>query len=79
LGGPDIVWDPDRDDDNPMRWYIPLPSGPYMWKAPTRAEIMEMRKKAYTEMGWDERGIPTTEKLTKLGLGEVDMAMRQLR
>jgi hypothetical protein len=31
------------------------------------------------EMGWGERGIPTTEELTKLGLGEVDMAVRQLR
>ena len=79
LGGPDIFWDPDKDDDNPIRWYTPLPSGPYMGKAPTRAEIMEMRSKAYSEMGWDKRGIPTTEELTKLGLQEVDTAMRQLR
>ena len=79
LGGPDIVWDPLTDDDNPDRWYNPLPSGPYKGSAPERAELMEQRKKAYADMGWDERGIPTTEELTKLGLQDVDRAMEQLR
>jgi aldehyde:ferredoxin oxidoreductase len=79
LGGPDEVWDPTVDDDNPPRWYTPLPSGPYKGAAPKREEVLEMRKQAYAEMGWDERGIPTTEELTKLGLRDVDKAMEQLR
>jgi len=79
LGGPDIVWDALTDDDNPERWYMPLPSGPYKGNAPSRDEIMEMRKKAYTDMGWDARGIPTTEELAKLGLQDVDKAIGPLR
>ncbi|MFB0522647.1 MAG: aldehyde ferredoxin oxidoreductase C-terminal domain-containing protein, partial [Candidatus Bathyarchaeia archaeon] len=59
--------------------YTPLPSGPYKGSAPNREEIMEERKKYYAEMGWDERGIPTTEELAKLGLQDVDKAMEQLR
>lgn len=79
LGGPDIVWDASTDDDNPPRWYTPLPSGPYKGSAPKRAEVLEMRKEAYAELGWDENGIPTTEDLKKLGLDEVDRAMEPLR
>jgi len=79
LGGPDVIWDPATDDDNPPRWYTPLPSGPYKGKAANRAELMEERRGAYAEMGWDEHGIPTTEELTKLGLHDVDNAMEQLR
>jgi aldehyde:ferredoxin oxidoreductase len=79
LGGPDVVWDPHRDDDNPPRWYEPLPSGPYKGKAPTREEIMEEREEAYSEMGWDEHGIPTTQELRRLGLQDVDKALEPLR
>jgi len=79
LGGPDVYWDPEADDDNPDRWYEPLPSGPYEGLAPDRAEVMEQRKAAYAEMGWDERGIPTSEELNKLGLQDVDAAMKPLR
>lgn len=79
LGGPDVVWDPKTDDDNPPRWYTPLPSGPFKGLAPNRAELMEERKKSYVILGWDERGIPTTEELTKLGLQDVDKEMAQLR
>jgi aldehyde:ferredoxin oxidoreductase len=79
LGGPDVFWDPVEDDDNPDRWYEPLPSGPYEGLAPDRDEVMEMRKTAYGDMGWDERGIPTSEELNKLGLQDVDAAMMPLR
>ena len=79
LGGPDVTWDPLVDDDNPSRWYEPLPSGPYKGNAPNRADLMKERANAYTEMGWDARGIPTTEELTKLGLPDVDRAMQPLR
>ena len=79
LGGPDVYWDPEADDDNPDRWYEPLPSGPYEGLAPDRAEVMEQRKAAYAEMGWDERGIPTSEELNRLGLQDVEAAMKPLR
>jgi aldehyde:ferredoxin oxidoreductase len=79
LGGPDVVWDPLIDDDNPPRWYEPLPSGPYKGSAPDRDELMKERAKAYILMGWGEQGIPTTEELTKLGLQDVDKALESLR
>jgi len=79
LGGPDVIWDPLVHDDNPPRWYDPLPSGPYKGNAPNRADLMKERANAYTEMGWDAQGIPTTEELTKLGLHDVDRAMQPLR
>jgi aldehyde:ferredoxin oxidoreductase len=79
LGGPDIVWDPDKDFDNPARYYEPLPSGPYKGKSTDRKVVEEMKRNYYKVMGWDERGIPTKETLEKLGLGQVDMYIRQLR
>ena len=79
LGGPDVIWDPLIDDDNPHRWYTPLPSGPYKGSAPNKDELKEMRKKTYSEFGWDENGIPTTEELSKLGLTDVDKAISHLR
>ncbi|MBL7169292.1 aldehyde ferredoxin oxidoreductase, partial [Candidatus Bathyarchaeota archaeon] len=79
LGGPDVIWDPDIDDDNPPRWYEPLPSGPFEGSAPDRATLMEERKTAYSDMGWDSRGIPSSEELQKLGLHDVDKVLEQLR
>jgi len=79
LGGPDVFWDPLVDDDNPHRWYTPLPSGPYEGNAPKKTEVLEERNKAYIDLGWDERGIPTTEDLTRLGLQDVDKVLKQLR
>ncbi len=79
LGGPDVFWDPVKDDDNPERWYTPLTSGPFKGSAPKREDVMAERAKFYSEMGWDERGIPTTDELTKLGLNDVDKAISHLR
>ncbi len=79
LGGPDVIWDPDIDDDNPPRWYEPLPSGPFKGSAPDRATLMEERKTAYADLGWDSRGIPSSEELRKLGLHDVDEVLEQLR
>jgi len=79
IGGPDVFWDPVKDDDNPQRWYTPLPSGPFKGSAPKRKDVMAERKIFYADMGWDERGIPTTEELTKLGLNDVDKAIAHLR
>ena len=79
LGGPDLIWDPVEDDDNPPRWYEPLPTGPHKGAAPNRADCLEARDEYYESMGWDEKGIPTTKELHKLGLDSVDAAMKKLR
>ena len=79
LGGPDIKWDPLRDDDNPPRWYDPLPSGPKKGSAPDRKECMQMRSEYYKAMGWDENGIPTSEELKALGLEQVDKVLQKVR
>jgi len=79
LGGPDIVWDPDRDFDNPPRYYEPLPNGPYKGYTTDRKVVEEQKRNYYKTMGWDERGIPTRETLERLGLKDVDPYMRKLR
>jgi len=79
LGGPDIVWDPAVHDDNPPRFYEPLPSGPYRGKTTEKATVEEMKKQYYGAIGWDESGIPKSDVLRKLGLDDVDKALDKLR
>ena len=79
LGGPDFTWDPLKDDDNPPRWYEPLPSGPKKGSAPSREECLKMRSEFYKLMGWDEKGIPTSEELKRLGLDNVDKVLEKVR
>ncbi len=79
MGGPDVFWEPVEDDDNPPRFYEPLPSGPYKGKITDR-ELVEQKRSAYFEtLGWDERGIPRKETLERLGLGDLETAMKKLR
>ena len=78
LGGPDIVWDPVKDDDNPPRFYTPLPTGPKTGASVDRKAFAEMRSKYYEDMGWDERGIPKSEELKKLGLSDGDRVLRKV-
>lgn len=79
LGGPDIFWKPIEDDDNPPRFYEPLPSGPYKGRTTDR-ELVERKRGTYFEtLGWDGRGIPTEETLKKLGIGYLEPAMKKLR
>jgi aldehyde:ferredoxin oxidoreductase len=78
LGGPDLKWDPKVHDDNPSRFYEPLPSGPYKGKTVDRASVRESVQKYYEEAGWDENGVPKSEILKKLGLRNVDQALRKL-
>jgi aldehyde:ferredoxin oxidoreductase len=78
LGGPDMVWDPIKDDENPPRFYEPLPTGPKKGSAVDRAKFLEMRSKYYADMGWDERGIPKSEDLRRLGLRDVDRVLQKL-
>ena len=79
MGGPDIGWQPVKDDDNPPRFYEPLPSGPYKGRA-TDKQLVEKKRSIYFEnLGWDRNGVPTRETLQKLGLDDLEPAMRKLR
>jgi aldehyde:ferredoxin oxidoreductase len=79
LGGPDIIWDPAVHDDNPPRFYEPLPSGPYKGKTTDKKEVAKQKKQFYKAIGWDKNGIPKSEVLKKLGLNDVDKEMEKLR
>jgi aldehyde:ferredoxin oxidoreductase len=77
LGGPDLNWNPKIHDDNPNRFYEPLPSGPYSGKSVDKAKFEDSKKEYYEEIGWDENGIPTSEILKQLGLQEVDKVLEK--
>jgi aldehyde:ferredoxin oxidoreductase len=79
MGGPDIFWDPDKDDDNPPRFYEPLPTGPYKGTTTNKDVVEEKKQDYYKAIGWDERGIPTKETLTALGLKDLEGEMKKLR
>jgi aldehyde:ferredoxin oxidoreductase len=66
-------------DDNPPRFYEPLPSGPYKGKTTDRRTFEEMRKQYYEAIGWDDKGIPKSSVLRELGLEDVDKALEKLR
>jgi aldehyde:ferredoxin oxidoreductase len=78
MGGPDIIWEPIKDDDNPPRFYEPLPSGPFKGKT-TDKELVDEKLQAYFDtLGWDERGIPTKETLRKLDLEFLEKSISKL-
>jgi len=79
LGGPDLKWNPTIHDDNPPRFYKPLPSGPYKGKTVDKAKFEADKKRYYKEIGWDENGMPKSETLKELGLENVDKALEKLR
>ncbi|MBS7652883.1 MAG: aldehyde ferredoxin oxidoreductase C-terminal domain-containing protein [Candidatus Bathyarchaeia archaeon] len=79
LGGPDIYWNPEKDFDNPPRFYEPLPEGPYKGKATDRAAVEVMKRNYYKVLGWDERGIPKRETLERLGLEYLEPQLSKLR
>lgn len=79
LGGPDIFWDPRIHDDNPPRFYEPLPSGPKKGQAPTKSDIAKMKGEYYKALGWDEYGIPTEETVRQLGLVGTEEALKKIR
>jgi aldehyde:ferredoxin oxidoreductase len=73
------MWEPIKDDDNPPRFYEPLPTGPYKGQI-TDKERVDIRIQAYFDtLGWDERGIPKKETLDRLDLGDVDRYMVKYR
>ncbi|MFB0500835.1 MAG: aldehyde ferredoxin oxidoreductase family protein [Candidatus Bathyarchaeia archaeon] len=77
LGGPDLKWNPKVHDNNPPRFYEPLPSGPYAGKKIDRAKFEESKKEYYEAAGWDENGIPKSEVLKRLGLEDVDRVLEE--
>ena len=79
LGGPDLKWNPKTHDDNPPRFYEPLPTGPFKGKTVEKTNVMNEVKRYYEAVGWDENGIPKTETLKKLGLEDVDKVLEKLR
>jgi aldehyde:ferredoxin oxidoreductase len=79
LGGPDATWNPRVDDDNPPRFYEPLPSGPKKGKTADRAAVEEYKLEYYRAVGWDKNGVPTSAILARLGMKDVDRALNRVR
>jgi aldehyde:ferredoxin oxidoreductase len=79
LGGPDVFWDPVEDDENPPRFYEPLPTGPYKGRTTDRKRVEQKRQEYYRAIGWDARGIPTHETLKKLDLTDLENKVKRLR
>jgi aldehyde:ferredoxin oxidoreductase len=77
LGGPDVTWTPKLDDDNPPRFWEPLPSGPYKGKTLDRTEFEGARREYFEAAGWNENGVPKPETLRKLGLEDVEAKLRK--
>lgn len=79
LGGPDITWQPLKDDDNPPRFYEPLPTGPFKGKTTDHKLVKRKRLAYFDTLGWDEKGVPTSETLERLNLGSLESSMKRLR
>ena len=77
LGGPDIRWKANADDDNPARFYEPLPSGPYKGKTVSRKLFEEQKHEYYEAVGWDKEGLPKADVLGKLGLQDVGTKLKR--
>jgi aldehyde:ferredoxin oxidoreductase len=79
LGGPDFTWEPIKDDDNPPRFYEPLPGGPFKGKTTDKDKVDKKMQIYFETLGWDKRGIPKKETLTKMGLSDCEPSMAKLR
>ena len=77
LGGPDIRWSPGEGDDNPSRFYEPLLSGPHKGKTANREDVKKMKTEYYRAAGWNEKGVPRSDVLKKLGLQQIDRILRE--
>jgi aldehyde:ferredoxin oxidoreductase len=78
LGGPDARWRPRLDDDNPPRFWEPLPTGPYKGKTVDRTKFEAERLGYFKAVGWDENGVPTTETLKRLGLKDLEVRLSKV-
>jgi aldehyde:ferredoxin oxidoreductase len=79
LGGPDLRWNPKVDDDNPERFYEPLPTGPCKGKSADKTSVRQKVRQYYDQACWDQNGIPASGTLKKLGLEYVDESLKRLR
>ena len=79
LGGADISWKPPKDDDNPPRFYEPLPTGPFKGSVTDKEEVERRRRQYYEAIGWDENGIPKSGVLKKLDQLDVERALDGIR
>ncbi len=57
-----------RDDTLPKRFFEPFASGPLAGTALARDQFAAATREYYRQMGWDENGVPTGEKLRELGV-----------
>jgi len=78
LGGPDAKWRPKLDDDNPPRFWEPLPSGPYEGKTLDRRMFEKSRLEYFRAAGWDENGVPKPATLRRLGLEDVEAKLKEV-
>ena len=78
LGGPDVKWKPKLDDDNPPRFWEPLPSGPYKGKTLDRKMFEESRLEYFRAAGWNDNGVPKPETLRRLGLEDVEAKLLEV-
>jgi aldehyde:ferredoxin oxidoreductase len=78
LGGPDLKWKANIDDDNPARFYEPLPNGPYKGKTVNRKLFEEQKQEYYEAVGWDKKGLPKTVVLRELGLQDVETKLKHV-
>lgn len=73
------------DAKNPPRFYEPLPSGPEDRDEPIKGKAIDPEaeataiQEAYTAFGYDEKGVPTTETLERLGLSDLDPIFANFR
>jgi aldehyde:ferredoxin oxidoreductase len=56
-----------------------LPSGPKKGQAADKARIEEEKHQYFRLIGWDERGVPRSDVLHRLGLEDVDRALEKVR
>jgi aldehyde:ferredoxin oxidoreductase len=64
-----------EDNTNPPRFFEPLGAGPYKGEKVDYEEEQSLIQEAYKARGWDNRGVPTTETLERLGLSYLDEAL----
>jgi len=77
LGGPDLKWKANADDENPPRFYEPLPSGPYKGKTVDKKLFEESKQEYYDAAGWDKNGLPKPETLRKLDLQDIETKLKK--
>jgi aldehyde:ferredoxin oxidoreductase len=67
-----------KDDEPPDVWFMPLREEKMQWEIRdyfgekiTKEDVDRLLQDYYDERGWDQKGMPTKEKLMELGLEDV--------